>query len=87
MAKREQTVKMAEANSSDRVALEGEVARAEIEADSQGRALAFVLIFICIAASIAFFAVRNYAGGGVLLGLPVVGMIRTVLPQRRSADE
>ena len=29
----------------------------------------------------------NYAGGGVLLGLPVVGMIRTVLPQRRSADE
>lgn len=83
----ERIIRMAEANSTDRSALEHKLVDSEIEASKSGLAVAAVLALMCTGAAIGFFAVGLVVAGSVMLGLPAVTMIGTFITRGvMSAD-
>jgi uncharacterized membrane protein len=82
----ERIVAMAETVTTGEIKIREKVATAEIETARTGQALAFLLTLIAIGAAIYFFAVGNDVAGGVLLGVPVVMLIRSFLTGLQSGD-
>lgn len=78
----ERIIAMTEANSVGRLKLDEKIADAEIEASKQGLSLAFVLAFMCVVASIVFFAVGNVIAGSVFLGMPAAMLIKAFIVDR-----
>lgn len=62
------------------------LADAQVETAKTGQGLAFTLAFICVVAAIVFFALGNNVGGSVMVGLPVVMLIRAFLPSKGDKD-
>jgi uncharacterized membrane protein len=56
--------------------------KAEIAYHGRGQIYAFLITLVAMVASIAFFAFGNNVAGGVLLGVPVVVLVRSFLGQR-----
>lgn len=63
---------------------EDRIISAEIELSRNGQGWAGFLALVCLAAAIVFIARGNNTGGGIMLGMPVLLLIGSFLPSRRS---
>jgi uncharacterized membrane protein len=79
----ERIVSMAETATTGDIKTRDKLAAAEIERARTGQALAFLLTLLFLGAAIGFFAVGDVVAGCVLLGVHVVMLIQSFLPQRR----
>ncbi|WP_422757269.1 hypothetical protein [Paenarthrobacter sp. C1] len=57
---------------------------AQINEAVRGRQSAVALMVLCVGCAIVFFAVGNTVAGLAFLGLPVLGFLRELLPERGS---
>ncbi len=76
----ERIVGMTEKSITGHIDRDNRLADAEIEISKSGQSMAFVLTLIALIASIVFFAKGNALAGGLLIGLPVVLLVRSFLP-------
>lgn len=58
---------------------------AQISEAEKGRTAAVGLMLVCIACAIVFFAVGNVVAGLTFIGVPVLGFLRELLPERGPA--
>ena len=80
----ERMLAMAERDLAARHEREADAQRAYTDTAKTGQAIAALLAFICVTASILFFAFGNRWAGTAFLGLPSVLLIRSFLFRDRS---
>lgn len=74
----ERIFRMAEARTVDASKRMDRLVDAEIDQAKTDRAMAVVFLLVFTIASIVFFALDNDVAGGVLLGVPVLAVIKTM---------
>jgi hypothetical protein len=60
---------------------------AQIAEAEKGRQAAVSLMVICLICAVAFFALGNTVAGLAFVGLPILGFLRELLPERSNTKD